>query len=88
MRAFGVLRQRYGRIWNPYRGTRGFSEKLYFAPTHEWFRVKSDKLTGTVKINTLTLKIATVGVSDFAQKELGKIVYVDIPEPPFAVLNG
>ena len=27
----------------------------------------------------------TIGVSDFAQNELGKIVYVDMPDPPHPV---
>ena len=37
-----------------------------YAKTHEW-----------VEING---KIATVGISDHAQNELGDIVYVDLPE--------
>lgn len=36
-----------------------------YAETHEWVVVKGD--------------IATVGVSDFAQRELGDIVYVELP---------
>jgi glycine cleavage system H lipoate-binding protein len=33
-------------------------------------------------------KAITMGVSDFAQKELGSIVYVDMPSPPHGVDAG
>lgn len=46
---------------------------IYFADTHEWIKVSDDKMS------------ATMGVSDFAQKELGSIVYVDMPDPPHEV---
>lgn len=39
---------------------------MKFAETHEWIDVKNG--------------IGTVGVSDYAQKELGDIVYVELPE--------
>lgn len=39
---------------------------MYYSQSHEWI-----KLDG---------KIGTVGVSDFAQKELGDIVYVELPK--------
>ena len=42
-------------------------EDLRYASTHEWARVESD---GTVR----------VGISDFAQDQLGDVVYVDLPE--------
>ncbi|CAD7925001.1 unnamed protein product [Amoebophrya sp. A25] len=63
-----------GGAWTPNRRficSRSASrlEKMLFAKSHEWFRVADDK------------KSVTIGVSDFAQKELGKIVYVDMPEP-------
>ena len=41
--------------------------KIYYAPTHEYLRVEDD--------NT-----AFVGISDYAQKALGNVVYVDMPE--------
>jgi glycine cleavage system H protein len=41
-----------------------FPENLYYTPEHEWVLVEGD--------------LATVGVTDFAQGELGDIVYVDI----------
>ena len=41
--------------------------ELKYAKTHEWARLEED---GTV----------TVGITDFAQSELGDIVYVDLPK--------
>lgn len=43
-------------------------EELYYAPTHEWVRL--DETAG----------VATVGISDFAQGELGDVVFVELPE--------
>lgn len=43
-------------------------EDLWYAPTHEWVRI--DEASG----------IATVGISDFAQGELGDVVFVELPE--------
>lgn len=40
---------------------------LSYTKTHEWMRLDGD--------------IATVGITDYAQSELGDIVYVDLPEP-------
>ena len=40
---------------------------LKYSKTHEWVRVEGD--------------IATVGITDHAQAELGDIVYLDLPEP-------
>jgi glycine cleavage system H protein len=42
-----------------------FPEELKYTKDHEWIRLESDDT-------------AVVGVTDFAQKELGDIVYVDI----------
>lgn len=39
-------------------------ENLYYTPEHEWLSVEGD--------------IATIGITDFAQGELGDIVFVDI----------
>ena len=41
-------------------------EGLKYSETHEWVKVEGD--------------IATVGVTDFAQSEMGDITYVDMPE--------
>ncbi len=40
-------------------------EDLRYAETHEWVRVDGDE--------------ATIGISDFAQDELGDVVYLDLP---------
>jgi glycine cleavage system H protein len=42
-----------------------FPENLKYTKDHEWVRIEGDA--------------AYVGITDFAQKELGDIVYVDIP---------
>lgn len=41
-----------------------FPENLKYTKDHEWVRLEGN--------------IATIGITDFAQKELGDIVYVDI----------
>jgi glycine cleavage system H protein len=40
-------------------------DDLKYAPTHEWVRVNGDE--------------ATIGISDYAQDELGAVVYLDLP---------
>lgn len=40
-------------------------DELKYAKTHEWTRLEGD--------------IATVGITDHAQSELGDVVYVDLP---------
>jgi glycine cleavage system H protein len=40
---------------------------LYYSPSHEWVRVEGDQ--------------AWIGISDYAQHELGDIVFVEMPEP-------
>lgn len=42
-------------------------EDLYYTSSHEWLKM-DDK------------GVATVGISDFAQSELGDVVYVELPE--------
>ncbi len=42
-----------------------FPDELQYTPDHEWIRLEAD---GT----------AIIGITDFAQHELGDIVYVDI----------
>ncbi len=39
---------------------------LKFSKDHEWLRVEGDR--------------ATVGISDYAQEQLGDVVYVELPE--------
>ena len=41
--------------------------ELKYTDTHEWVRVDGD--------------IATIGITDHAQAELGDVVYVELPEP-------
>ena len=41
-------------------------EDIKFTETHEWVRIEENR--------------ATIGVTDFAQKELGDIVYVEAPD--------
>lgn len=41
-------------------------EDLYYTETHEWVKVDGD--------------LAYIGITDFAQKELGDIVYVELPD--------
>lgn len=40
-------------------------EDLYYSEEHEWVRLDDD--------------IATIGITDFAQDQLGDIVYVELP---------
>lgn len=41
--------------------------ELKFTKTHEWIKADGDA--------------ATVGITDYAQSELGEIVFVELPEP-------
>ena len=41
-------------------------EELYYTESHEWVQVNGD--------------LATVGITDFAQSELGDIVFVELPD--------
>ena len=43
-----------------------YPDDFFFAESHEWIKIQGD--TGTV------------GISDFAQKQLGDVVYVELPE--------
>ena len=49
-------------------------EGLKYSESHEWVKVEGN--------------VAFVGVSDFAQKEMGDITYVDMPEDGDDVLAG
>ena len=48
---------------------------LLFAKTHEW-------------LNDLGDGVAAIGISDFAQNELGGLVFVNLPEPGDEVVMG
>lgn len=52
-----------------------FPDDLKYANSHEWARLEED---GVVR----------VGISDFAQSELGDVVFVDLPEPGRRVKAG
>lgn len=41
------------------------SETTYYTKDHEWLRVAGD--------------VATVGITDYAQSQLGDVVYVEVP---------
>ena len=48
--------------------------KLYFTPTHEYIMVDGN--------------VGYIGVSDFAQQQLGNVVYVDMPEQGDDITKG
>ncbi len=47
---------------------------VYYTEEHEWIRVEGDQ--------------ATVGITDFAQGQLGDIVFVELPEAGRQVVKG
>jgi glycine cleavage system H protein len=47
---------------------------LKYTKSHEWVRIEGET--------------ATVGITDYAQSELGDIVYVDLPSPGRALTPG
>ncbi|HEV7661621.1 MAG TPA: glycine cleavage system protein GcvH [Allosphingosinicella sp.] len=47
---------------------------VYYTKEHEWVRVEGDD--------------ATVGITDFAQGQLGDVVFVEVPEPGRVVSRG
>jgi glycine cleavage system H protein len=49
-------------------------EDLKYTPSHEWVKVEDN--------------LATVGITDHAQSELGDIVYVELPEPGTSIQKG
>ena len=51
-----------------------FPDDLAYSPEHLWVRHGGE--------------VVTVGISDFAQDQLGKVVYVDLPTPGQAVTAG
>jgi len=44
-----------------------YPNDFYYTRDHEWVQVKGDQ--------------ATVGITDFAQKQLGDVIYVELPAP-------
>ena len=51
-----------------------FPENLRYTSEHEWIRVEGD--------------VAYVGITDYAQSELGEIVFVDVPTLGETVAQG
>ncbi len=49
-------------------------DDLLYTESHEWVRIEGD--------------LATIGISDFAQHELGDIVFVELPEVGSKVSSG
>lgn len=47
---------------------------VYFTNDHEWLRVEGD--------------VATVGITDYAQAQLGDVVFAETPEPGRALTKG
>lgn len=48
--------------------------ELYYTKEHEWVRVDGET--------------ATVGITDYAQEQLGDITYVELPDPEMDVTQG
>ena len=48
-----------------------FPEDLLYSEDHEWLRLTQDKTSDG-------RRIAEIGISDFAQSELGELVYVEV----------
>ena len=51
-----------------------FPNELKYLQTHEWIRIEDN--------------IATVGITDYAQHQLGDIVYIELPEIGTALQKG
>ena len=51
-----------------------FPDKIRYSEDHEWIRVDGSE--------------AVIGITDFAQSELGDIVFVDIPEVGIELTKG
>jgi glycine cleavage system H protein len=43
-------------------------KQTYYTEDHEWLRLESDD-------------VAIVGITDYAQEQLGDVVYVELPQP-------
>ena len=51
-----------------------YPENYRYTKEHEWVKLEGD--------------LATIGITDHAQKELGDIVYVDLPKPGAKIEQG
>jgi len=51
-----------------------YPDDLLYSEEHEWIRVEDD--------------VAVIGITDFAQDQLGEIVYVELPSPDSALVAG
>jgi glycine cleavage system H protein len=51
-----------------------YPENFHYTKEHEWVSMQGD--------------VGTVGITDYAQHELGDIVYVDLPKPGTTVTKG
>lgn len=51
-----------------------YPDNFHYTKEHEWVSVEGD--------------IGTIGITDYAQHELGDIVYVDLPKPGSTVGKG
>jgi|SRR5690606_29244759 len=51
-----------------------YPDTLKYTRDHEWIRVEDG--------------VGRVGITDFAQRQLGDVVYVDLPEPGTTVTQG
>jgi glycine cleavage system H protein len=49
-------------------------EDLFYSEEHEWVRLDDD--------------VATIGITDYAQEQLGDIVYVDLPQVGETIASG
>ncbi len=49
-------------------------EELKYSKDHEWIRVEGD--------------VCTIGITDYAQGELGDVVYVEMPETGSSISKG
>lgn len=52
-----------------------FPDDLKYTKEHEWIRIERDQ-------------VATIGITDFAQDQLGDIVYLELPKEGEAVEKG
>lgn len=48
--------------------------KIYFTPDHEWIKIEGG--------------VATVGITDYAQEQLGDLVFVELPETGATLSKG
>ncbi len=49
-------------------------DTLFYTSNHEWIRIEGDE--------------GTIGITDYAQDQLGDIVYVELPEPGSTIVRG